>query len=108
MNSYVRGISFINSEIGFLIDRFIALNHVNAGFDDRNILTFDISLSSKEYAGAPKVRMLFKQFLEKIESLPGVDPAAATESLTLGGSDSETQFYVTGGLSLRRVNCPWQ
>jgi putative ABC transport system permease protein len=81
---------------GLLIRSFIALNQVNAGFDDRNILTFDISLSSKEYGEAPKVRMFFKQFLEKIESLPGVQSAAATELLPLGGSDSESQFYVSG------------
>src|SRR6185295_17714930 len=81
---------------GLLIRSFIALNHVNAGFDDQNILTFDISLSSKEYAEAPKVRRFFHQFMEKIESLPGVQSAAATELLPLGGSDSESQFYVSG------------
>jgi putative ABC transport system permease protein len=81
---------------GLLIRSFIALNHVSAGFDDQNMLTFDLSLSSKEYAEAPKVRRFFKEFLEKIEVLPGVESAAATDLLPLGGSDSETQFYVTG------------
>jgi putative ABC transport system permease protein len=80
---------------GLLIRSFIALNHVSAGFDDRNLLTFDISLSSKEYAEAPKVRRFFKEFLEKIEALPGVESAATTDLLPLGGSDSENQFYVT-------------
>ncbi len=80
---------------GLLIRSFIALNHVSAGFDDRNLLTFDISLSSKEYAEAPKVRRFFKEFLEKIEALPGVQSAATTDLLPLGGSDSENQFYVT-------------
>lgn len=80
---------------GLLIRSFIALNQVSAGFDDRNLLTFDISLSSKEYAGAPKVRRFFKEFLEKIEALPGVESTATTELLPLGGSDSENQFYVT-------------
>jgi putative ABC transport system permease protein len=80
---------------GLLIRSFIALNHVSAGFDDRNLLTFDISLSSKEYAEAPKVRRFFKEFLEKVEALPGVESAATTELLPLGGSDSENQFYVT-------------
>jgi predicted permease len=81
---------------GLLIRSFIALNQVNAGFDDQNLLTFDISLSSKEYAEAPKVRRFFHQFMEKIESLPGVQSAAATTLLPLGGSDSESQFYVSG------------
>jgi len=80
---------------GLLIRSFIALNHVNAGFDDRNLLTFDISLSSKEFAEAPKVRRFFKEFLEKIEALPGIQSAATTDLLPLGGSDSENQFYVS-------------
>ena len=81
---------------GLLIRSFIALNDVSAGFDDQNILTFDISLSSKEYAEAPKVRRFFHQFVEKIEALPGVQSAATTTLLPLGGSDSESQFYVSG------------
>jgi predicted permease len=57
---------------GLLIRSFVALNRVNAGFDDRNLLTFDVSLSAKEFAEAPKVRRFFKEFREKIEALPGV------------------------------------
>ncbi len=81
---------------GLLIRSFVALNRVSAGFDDQNILTFDISLSSKEYGEAPKVRRFFKQFLEKIEALPGVQSSATTTLLPLGGSDNESQFYVSG------------
>jgi predicted permease len=80
---------------GLLIRSFIALNQVSAGFDDRNLLTFNISLSSKEFAQAPKVRRFFKDFMEKIETVPGVQSVATTSLLPLGGSDSENQFYVT-------------
>src|SRR5215510_11832354 len=80
---------------GLLIRSFIALNRVNPGFDDRNLLTFDVSLSSKEFAEAPKVRRFFKQLIEKIEALPGVQAGATTDLLPLGGSDSENQFFIT-------------
>ena len=80
---------------GLLIRSFIALSRVNAGFDDRNLLTFDVSLSTKEFAEAPKVRRFFKQLIERIESLPGVQTAASTDLLPLGGSDSENQFFIT-------------
>jgi putative ABC transport system permease protein len=80
---------------GLLIRSFIALNQVNPGFDDRNLLTFDISLSAKEFAEAPKVRRFYKDFQGKIETLPGVQSVATTELLPLSGSDSENQFYVT-------------
>src|SRR5215831_16710525 len=81
---------------GLLVRSFIALNHVNAGFDDRNLLTFDISLSTKEYSDASKTRRFFKEFLEKIQALPGVQDAATTQLLPLDGNDNERQFYVSG------------
>jgi predicted permease len=80
---------------GLLIRSFLALNRVSAGFDDRNLLTFAVSLSSKEFAEAPKVRRFFKQLLESIEALQGVQTAATTDLLPLGGSDSENQFFIT-------------
>src|SRR5215471_2247928 len=80
---------------GLLIRSFIALNRVNAGFDDRNLLTFDVSLSSTEFSDGPKVRRFFKQLLERIEALPGVQKAATTDLLPLGGSDSENQFFIS-------------
>jgi putative ABC transport system permease protein len=80
---------------GLLIRSFVALNQVSAGFDDRNLLTFDVSLSSKEFAEAPKVRKFYKDFLDKVEVLPGIQSAASTSLLPLGGSDNENQFYVT-------------
>ena len=80
---------------GLLIRSFIALNQVDAGFNDRNLLTFDISLSAKEFADAQKVRRFFHDFLEKVEALPGVQAAATTELLPLSGNDSENQFYIT-------------
>jgi putative ABC transport system permease protein len=80
---------------GLLIRSFVALNQVSAGFDDRHLLTFDVSLSSKEFAEAPKVRRFYKDFLDKIEALPGIQAAATTSLLPLSGDDSENQFYVT-------------
>jgi predicted permease len=80
---------------GLLIRSFVALNRVSAGFDDSNLLTFDVSLSSKQFSEAPKVRRFFKQFLEGIHALPGVQSAATTSLLPLGGSDNENQFFIT-------------
>jgi predicted permease len=80
---------------GLLIRSFVALNRVSAGFDDRNLLTFNVSLSSKEFSEASKVRRFLKQLVEKIEVLPGVQNASMTDLLPLGGGDSENQFYIT-------------
>jgi putative ABC transport system permease protein len=80
---------------GLLIRSFVALNRVNAGFDDRDLLTFDVSLSSKEFGEAPKVRRYFKELLERVAATPGIQSAATTDLLPLGGSDSENQFFVS-------------
>jgi predicted permease len=80
---------------GLLIRSFWALNRVSAGFDERNLLTFDVSLSSKQFSDAAKVRRYFKQLIEGIHALPGVQAVATTDLLPLGGSDSENQFYIT-------------
>jgi predicted permease len=81
---------------GLLVRSFVALNHVNPGFDDRNLLTFDISLSTKQYSDASKTRRFFKEFVEKLQGLPGIQNAGATELLPLDGNDNESQFYVSG------------
>lgn len=80
---------------GLLIRSFVALNRVSAGFDDRNLLTFDVSLSSKEFGEAPKVRRFLKELVEKIEALPGVQSCGTTSLLPLNGSDNENQFFIS-------------
>src|SRR5215813_8602342 len=46
---------------GLLVRTFVALNQVNPGFDDQNLLTFDISLSAKQFPEASKTRRFFKE-----------------------------------------------
>jgi len=81
---------------GLLIRSFISLNQVNTGFDEKNLLTFDTSLSSKQFSDATKIRNFYREFIEKIRAIPGVRDAARTDLLPLLGGDSELQFYVNG------------
>jgi predicted permease len=80
---------------GLMIRSFMALNQVDAGFDTKNVLTMDISLSPNAYEG-PKTRNFYKQFLEKVRNTAGVQSAAVTDLLPLNGGDSESTFYVGG------------
>ncbi len=81
---------------GLLIRSFVALNQVSAGFDDRNLLTFDIALPAKEFTEVPKTRLFYKQLQEKVASLSGVQAVASTSLVPLSGDDSESQFFVSG------------
>jgi len=74
----------------------MALNQVDAGFDPKNVLSMDISLSRNAYQEGPKIRNFYKQFLEKVRNTAGVQAAAVVDLLPLNGGDSESQFYVAG------------
>ena len=70
---------------GLLIKSFIRLRDVSPGFNPANVLSVRVSIPSAKYAqGEPRTQIL-RQLEERIESLPGVQSAAAVLSLPLGG-----------------------
>ncbi len=64
---------------GLLIRSFVRLSDVNPGVQTDHVITGSISLPSK-YA-APQISQFWQQFLEKVQSLPGVKAAGITLSL---------------------------
>lgn len=75
---------------GLLHESFDALIHADAGFDDRNILTFRLQLSGDAYDPVTAKTAFFQEAARRIESVPGVARAAATLSIPADdGGDSE-------------------
>ncbi|HEY7393074.1 MAG TPA: ABC transporter permease [Bryobacteraceae bacterium] len=68
---------------GLLIRTSIALRSVNPGFDPRNVLTMQTALAGTRYEHAPAADRLFTQGIQRIESLPEVESAAASCCLPL-------------------------
>ncbi len=66
-----------------LIRTYVALRHVDPGFDRHNILTMNMSLQDARYQKTTQVAQLVRDGVERIESLPGVEAAATTCSLPL-------------------------
>ena len=66
-----------------LIRTYIALRHVEPGFDRHNILTMNMSLQDARYQKTAQVAQLVRDGVERIQSLPGVEAAATTCSLPL-------------------------
>jgi len=66
-----------------LIRTYIALRHVEPGFDRHNILTMNMSLSDARYQKTAQVAQLVRDGVERIQSLPGVEAVATTCSLPL-------------------------
>ena len=81
---------------GLLIRSFISVSRVNPGFDPRNVLSLQLSLSPAAYSDASKIRNFYREFLERTRRLPGVQAAGATDLLPLGGNDDELFFYISG------------
>jgi len=60
---------------------FFALDHVDLGFNPKNLLVARIVFPNNTYKTAPQKQVFFREVLQRVESLPGV--TSATESITL-------------------------
>src|SRR6185503_17511622 len=70
---------------GLLIKSFINLQHVDPGFIARGALRLDVGLPRVRYADATRAAAFFKQLLDRVEALPGVEAAGGVSSLPLSG-----------------------
>lgn len=73
------------------------------GFDTSNVLTFHVALSGERYGSAEKRSVFFRQAIERLAALPGIDAAGVTDtlpSLRTGGDmlfNLENEFNAQGG-----------
>jgi putative ABC transport system permease protein len=80
---------------GLLLKSFLRLVEVPPGFRPEHVLTMDASLPQSRYDGAAVARF-YRQLLERVSALPGVESAGAVTLLPLSGEDSSTGFFVEG------------
>jgi putative ABC transport system permease protein len=82
---------------GLLIKTFVALNRVDMGVDPHDVITMRVALLGPRYAERPRQAAFFRQLLQRVESLPGVESAAVIDGGGLppdgGNGDS---FLVVG------------
>jgi putative ABC transport system permease protein len=64
---------------GLLIRTFIALNEVDLGIDPHHVLTMRIALLGPRYKDRSRHVQFFRDLLRNVESLPGVESAAALD-----------------------------
>ena len=79
-----------------LIQSFVRLRGVDAGFDPRNVLTLQISLPPSSYASNAQVRTFYRTLLERARGLPGVQSAGATRALPMDGVIGDWGFTIEG------------
>jgi putative ABC transport system permease protein len=79
---------------GLLIRSFARLESVNPGFRPDHVLTMQVSLPESRYSDF-NVGLFYKQLLERLRVLPGVQFAAITRKAPLsGGDDTSLNFII--------------
>ena len=68
---------------GLLIRSFANLQRVPPGFDAKNVLTLELTMSGRKYADSQIVAETYRQLGSRLASLPGVTAAGAISSLPL-------------------------
>ena len=86
---------------GLMVKSFIRLQQVALGFNADNLLTFRVALPWRKYTGEERVPAMvafYKQAMEKLSALPGVESVAANSNLPLTGETEigKSTFTVEG------------
>jgi putative ABC transport system permease protein len=81
---------------GLMIQSFMRLRHVSAGFNEKDVLTFAVILPQAKYAEPQQRAEFFRQLLERVHALPGVEQAGATATLPLSGDNWGRSLTVEG------------
>jgi putative ABC transport system permease protein len=69
---------------GLMVTGFRNLANENLGFDRNHVLTFRISLAESKYSDAERIRGYYEQLIQKLQSLPSVESAAAVTAVPGG------------------------
>ncbi len=79
---------------GLLMNSFLKLQSVDAGFNPRNLLTMTISLAgATQYVGASR-EAFYQRLTDQIEVLPGVEQVSAINHLPLAGDTWGTTLAI--------------
>jgi putative ABC transport system permease protein len=71
---------------GLLIRSFLRLQEVDTGFRPEGVLTMRISLPEQKYAKIEQTRTFYRELLDRVRRLPGVDAAGGATGLPLSGA----------------------
>ena len=81
---------------GLLMKSFVHLQNVNPGFNAKNVVTAELSLSLLKYPRGKPVIDFYAEVLRRVRALPGVQTAAFTNVLPLSGSNTDNSFHIEG------------
>jgi putative ABC transport system permease protein len=79
---------------GLLLESFLRLQKVPAGFDPTNVMTARVALPETNYPKPAQCGQFYKKLLERVWALPGVRSAAAAWWIPLSGSEIAFNFDI--------------
>jgi predicted permease len=80
---------------GVFLRTLVNLNHIDPGFDTRNLVIFEMRPPLSEYSGAKQVA-LFRQITERLAAVPGVQTATPTSVAPLSHNYENDDFTPVG------------
>lgn len=81
---------------GLMLQSFVRLMRVNPGFRPEHLLTMKIALPNGTYPKLEQTSAFLDRLLERLNSLPGVQSAAAATTLPLSGESDWGTFLIAG------------
>lgn len=81
---------------GLLLKSFNRLQSVDPGFNPRNLLTLRVSLPLQKYGSDEKAVGFFKNLLDEVRAIPGVEAAGAIDTLPFTAQHSGTLLEIEG------------
>jgi putative ABC transport system permease protein len=81
---------------GLLLESFSRLMQVNPGFSSKNLMTFPMNLPPNRYASLENQTLFYRQLLERVRTVPGVESAGLTSYLPLSGGFRMVYFCPEG------------
>jgi predicted permease len=90
---------------GLFIQSFMRLQKVDPGFNPHGVLTAYIMLPSSKYTEPRRQAAFFKEVINRIEALPGVEAVGGASSMPFTGTNDAGYFRIEG-IPERRAGDP--
>jgi predicted permease len=81
---------------GLMIRTFLALQHVDPGFDPHNVLSMVVGVSGTDEGTSGHTANFYRQVLQGVSAVPGVKSASAINHLPLAGDQWGLPFHIEG------------
>jgi putative ABC transport system permease protein len=89
---------------GLLVRSFFQMMNIALGFDPTNVLTLRVPIATTRYSTAAAIAAHIREMVARVEAVPGVRGAAATDALPLEGFNNGMPFLIAGRGVVDRAN----